>query len=68
MAHYDAQATRDGEWWTVTIPQLDGHTQAAHIDDVPQAAREFIAATLDEPIDTITVTVSVGPAVQIPTE
>lgn len=44
---YAAHVSRDGRWWMVHIPEIDGLTQARRIADVEQAARELVAVTLD---------------------
>ena len=46
---FAATAIREGEWWMITIPELDGVTQARESADVPAMAREYIAAALDIP-------------------
>jgi len=55
---YTATAMREGSWWLVSIPDLDGLTQARTLADAELAAREWIAVTLDVPLDTVSVTVT----------
>ncbi len=50
---------REGRWWAVEIPQLDGVTQAARLADVAAEARDYIAVTLDVPPSTVDVRVIV---------
>lgn len=60
MTHYTATAAREGRWWMVRIPEVDGLTQARRLGDAETAAREFIAAALDVPLDDVEVTVRVA--------
>jgi hypothetical protein len=50
---YQAVATRSGDWWAVTIPQLPGaFSQCKRLDQVQAMAREVIALMLDcDPAD-----------------
>ena len=34
MTNYQVDVTRDGKWWMVSIPQLDGLTQARRVGEV----------------------------------
>lgn len=56
---YAATATREGKWWMVSIPALDGLTQARRLTEADLMAREWISATLDIPIEDIEVEVAV---------
>ncbi|MFV2086800.1 hypothetical protein [Micromonospora sp. LOL_021] len=39
---------RVGDWWAISVPELNGvHTQARRLDQVAAAAREAIALLLD---------------------
>jgi hypothetical protein len=55
---YDVTVERDGRWWMVAIPELDGLTQARRLDEVEQMAREYIAVTTDVPLSRVAVEVS----------
>jgi hypothetical protein len=55
MSTYDAHVTRDDNWWTISIPDIDGSTQAPTISDVTPKAKEHVAATLDVPPSTVEV-------------
>lgn len=57
--HYEVTVTRDGRWWMVAIPELDGLTQARRLSEAGLMAREWIALTLGMPIDQVEVTVTV---------
>ena len=50
---YRAVATRSGDWWAITIPQLPGaFSQCKRLDQVEAMAREVIALMLDcDPAD-----------------
>lgn len=52
---YGVEVTRDGKWWVVAIPEIDGLTQARRLADVDLAAREYIAVTLDAPLSEVAV-------------
>ncbi|BCB85176.1 HicB family toxin-antitoxin system [Phytohabitans suffuscus] len=56
---YDVTVTREGKWWMVDIPALDGLTQARRLAEAGQMAREWIAVTTETPIDDIAVNVTV---------
>ncbi|TCJ30438.1 HicB family toxin-antitoxin system [Nocardioides jejuensis] len=44
---FDIEVTRDGRWWMVAIPAIDGLTQARRLDEVEDMARSFIALDQD---------------------
>ena len=56
---YAATVTREGRWWMVAIPELDGLTQARRLAEAELMAREWIAVTLDTPLEDVAVTVTV---------
>ncbi len=58
---YSATATRDGRWWMVHVPEVDGLTQARRLGDAGRMARELVAVTLDVPVEDVEVTVTVAP-------
>jgi hypothetical protein len=63
MNTYDVTVTRDGRWWMVEIPALDGLTQARRLSEVEHMARDYIATWLDVPLSTVklgTVHIQVG--------
>lgn len=55
MSTYDVHVTRDSKWWMISVPAVDGLTQARRISDVTTMARELIAVTLDVPLSTVEV-------------
>lgn len=58
MTTYDVTLTQDGAWWMAAIPAFDGLTQGRTRDEAKEAAREYIAVTLDVPIEAVTVRVA----------
>jgi len=46
---YEVQATREDGWWMITIPAIDGLTQARRRDDIEREARDYIVVTEDVP-------------------
>lgn len=44
---YPAKVTRDGRWWMIEVPEIDGLTQARRYSEVEHMARDLIAVTLD---------------------
>jgi hypothetical protein len=55
MSTYEAHVTRDGNWWTISVPSVDGSTQARTISDVTTRAKEHVAVTLDVPLSMVDV-------------
>jgi hypothetical protein len=55
MPTYDIDVTRDGRWWMIHIPALDGLTQARFPGEIEDMARDFIALVTDTPIGEIRV-------------
>lgn len=60
MSTYSATVTREGRWWMVHVPEVDGLTQTRRLADAEQMARELVAVTLDTPVDDVEVTVTVA--------
>lgn len=59
MKTYQAAVTRDGKWWMVAIPELNGLTQARRLSEAGDMAREWIAAELGDDPDSFEVSVHV---------
>lgn len=59
MKVYKVDVTREGKWWMVSIPELDGLTQARRVGEVEQMAREYIAVTTGTPLADVAVDVTV---------
>ena len=60
MKRYEVTVTRDGKWWMVHIPELDGLTQARRLAEGGEMAREYIAATLGVELAEVEVEVHVA--------
>ncbi|WP_426325721.1 hypothetical protein [Microbacterium sp. E-13] len=58
MKTYDVSVSRGGDWWMVSIPELNGVTQTKTRSDAAATARDFIAVTLDIPADSFEVRVT----------
>lgn len=56
---FHANAYLDGKWWMVEIPEVNGLTQAKKLTEVTLMAREFIAVTLDIPMDSFEIEMTV---------
>ncbi|MEO8261520.1 MAG: hypothetical protein ABI566_03035 [Pseudolysinimonas sp.] len=65
MKVYSANVTRDGKWWMVAIPELNGLTQARRLSEAELMAREYIAVQVDVPLDHVHVDLSVQKVAQI---
>lgn len=44
---YEIKVYRDGKWWMVEIPEIDGLTQARRLSEVEDMARSYIAVDQD---------------------
>lgn len=56
---YHANASRDGRFWLVHIPEIDQYSQGRNLTDVEPMARDLIALWLDVPEDSFDVAVQV---------
>jgi hypothetical protein len=56
---YTAHVTREGRWWMVAVPEIDGLTQAVRLSEVATMARELVALVLDVEPDAFDLTVSI---------
>ena len=55
---YTAIAERDGNWWAITVPEVDGiFSQARRLDRVEYMARDAISLMLEVPPDSFDVVV-----------
>jgi hypothetical protein len=52
---YEYSVERDGRFWIITIPALDGVTQARFPGEIELMAREYIAVSTGTPIAEIDV-------------
>ncbi len=62
MARTDVFVTREGGWWMVAVPEVDGLTQVLTLGDAGQAGRELIALETGADLADVAVTVHVEPA------
>jgi hypothetical protein len=53
MTTYDINITRDGRWWMVEIPAVEGLTQARRLAEANYQAKSYIAAWLDVPMSEV---------------
>ncbi len=58
MHEYKVEITREGRWWMVHIPEIDGLTQARRLTEAPTMAREYIALDCGIPLREINVEVT----------
>ncbi len=66
MDRYQVVVTRDGRWWMISVPEIDGLTQARRLSEVERMARELIAVTLDVRLSEVAVVVTFGDIDGIP--
>ncbi|GAA4474199.1 hypothetical protein GCM10023094_09390 [Rhodococcus olei] len=59
MSTYRVEVTREGKWWMVAIPELDGLTQARRLSESDLMAREYIAVTTGTALADVTVDITV---------
>ena len=48
MPEHDINVTRDGRWWMIAIPEIDGLTQAEDFDEIEVMARDYTDTPIDE--------------------
>lgn len=53
MHEYKIEVIREGRWWMVNIPEIDGLTQARRLSEAEAMAREYIALSQNVPYDDI---------------
>ena len=56
---YEVTAERDGTFWFIRIPELEGATQALTEEEIPVMARDYIALTLDIPEESFRIALTV---------
>lgn len=57
--NYDVEVTRDGRWWMISIPALDGLTQTRRLADAEEEAIDYIAVDTDVAKSAVSVTVHI---------
>jgi hypothetical protein len=60
MEKYLVEVTREGRWWLISVPEIDGVTQARRLADVEKMARDLIAITLDLRLSEVAVDVTLN--------
>lgn len=55
---YKVEVVRDGRWWMVHIPEIDGVTQARRLGEAGAMAREYIALHVGVPIARVEVEIA----------
>ena len=55
---YAGRVYRDGRWYMIEIPEIDGLTQADSKDEVEHMAKDLIAVTLDCDISEVAVSLT----------
>ena len=58
MYEYKIEIKREGRWWMVYIPEIDGLTQARRLAEAPTMAREYIALDRGIPVGEIKVEIA----------
>ncbi len=53
-----ATAYKEGKWWMVSIPEIEGLTQAKNIAQIPEQAADLAAVILDVPAEQVAITIS----------
>jgi tetrahydromethanopterin S-methyltransferase subunit G len=48
MGSHHVTVTREGRWWMIEIPAVDGLTQARRLSEVEELARSYIVVDRDE--------------------
>jgi hypothetical protein len=55
MHEYKVEVVRDGRWWMIHVPEIDGLTQARRVDEVEDMARSLIAISTDTPLSDVSI-------------
>lgn len=56
---YEVTVRRDGRFWYIEIPAVDGATQARNLGEVDEMARDYISSLTDIPQERIEVAVTI---------
>ena len=57
MTTYKVEVERDGKWWMIHVPDIDGLTQARRLSEVEEMARSLIAISTDTRLEDVAVDV-----------
>lgn len=55
MPSYNFTVARDGRWWMIHIPAINGLTQARHSGEIELMAREYVAVSQGIAVDEVRV-------------
>lgn len=53
-----AEAYKEGQWWMVSIPEIDALTQSRTMRGVPVMAEDLAAIVLDVPVGQVDVAIA----------
>jgi len=53
MTAYEVKVAREGRWWMVEIPALNGLTQARRLGEAEMMARDYIATQVGIAVDEV---------------
>lgn len=56
---YEVTVRRDGRFWYVDIPALDGATQARNLSEIDEMAKDYIAEVTGTPVDRLEIVVTI---------
>ncbi|MBI5160546.1 MAG: hypothetical protein HY996_03890 [Micrococcales bacterium] len=56
---YEVTVRRDGRFWYIEVPALDGATQARNLGEVEEMAKDYIGSMIDVPVDRVEVEVAI---------
>ena len=56
---YEVTVRRDGRFWYVDIPALDGATQARNLSEIDEMAKDYIAEATGTPADQLEIVVTI---------
>lgn len=54
----NATAYKEGKWWMISIPEIDGLSQAKTVESVPTVAADLAAIVLDVPEESVKVNIT----------
>lgn len=54
----EATAYKEGKWWMISIPEIDGLSQAKTVETVPNMAADLAAIVLNVPQDAVNVNIT----------
>lgn len=57
MKPYNITVAREGKWWMIDVPAIDGLTQSRRLSEIKKMAVSLIAITLDVPASQVSVNI-----------